>query len=164
MLLQQAGVVPDLAGVTVGELRVPLDQLVVERVVVGTAGDLGAELGHQAPGRGQRLPEVPQRFGGRVLPWLSQDPHHLALRGEDDLLLVAEVAEERGAAGLGAPGDLVDGDLVEAALDEERERGLDDPVTGLAASAVTQGLRGHRVRTHRTRIVPLSRAPSRLGP
>jgi hypothetical protein len=50
-------------------------------------------------------------------------------------LLVAEVAEERGAADLGALGDVADRDAVEATREEQFLGGLDDALAGLALLA-----------------------------
>src|SRR6202042_3401437 len=85
------------------------------------------------------------RGGGAVgLPGCGDRVEQFLLFGEDDLLLVAEVAEEGGAADFGALGDVADRDAVEAALEEQLPGRLNDALAGLALFALHEREgRGH---------------------
>ena len=67
-------------------------------------------------------------------------PVHRPDRGVDDLvvetLLPAEVVVDGRDVGAGAPADLADGDLREAALGEQPRRDLDETLAGLEISIV----------------------------
>jgi len=87
------------------------------------------------------------RGGGVVcLAGCGDGLEQFLLLGENDLLLVAEMAEERGAADFGALGDVADRDVVEAPREEELLSGLDDALPRLAPLALYEGQgqgRGH---------------------
>jgi hypothetical protein len=115
-----------LHGVTVAQLRMLFNELVVAGVGLGVGGCLGAEGendraelfdSHGRVLRGSRVDCLTGR-GDRLEQFL--------LLGENDLLVVTKVAEERGAADFGALGDVADRDVVEAAREEELLGGLDD--------------------------------------
>ncbi|MEC3993233.1 hypothetical protein VSR01_06620 [Actinacidiphila sp. DG2A-62] len=101
---------PHLRGVAVAQFRVLLDQ----RVVAGVARGIGGRPGTQGEqDRAQLLDglgDTARRRGVVRLVRLAgrgDQAEQLLLPGEDDLLLVAEVAKERGASDLGAFVDAV---------------------------------------------------------
>src|SRR4051812_24717449 len=82
----------------------------------------------------------------------------LLLLREDDLLLVAEVAEERRAPDLGPLRDLGDRDRVEPTGCEELVRGDDDPLPRLLLLALDE----RKVVCHPPSIVPVPGVAFRL--
>jgi len=96
-----------------------LDELEVAGVGLGVDGCLGAEGEDDRAELFDGLGRASRGGGAVCLPGCGDRVEQLLLVGEDDLLLVAEVAEERGAADFGAFGDVADRDAVEAPLEEQ---------------------------------------------
>jgi hypothetical protein len=133
-----------------------LDEPVMAGVGLGVGGCPGAE------GEDDRA-ELFDGFGrvlrsGSVvcLAGCGDRLEQLLLLGEDDLLLVAEIAEERGAANFGALGDVADRDVVKASREEELLGGLDDvPADSLMPLVIRATLAG----STRTATVSLPDGP-----
>jgi hypothetical protein len=111
--------------VTVSQLRMLLNQLVMAGVGLGIGGCLGAEGEDDRAELLDRLGRAPR--GGTVvcLTGGGERLEQVLLSGEDDLLLVTEVAEERGAADFGPLGDVANRDVVEAAREASQRNPKD---------------------------------------
>jgi hypothetical protein len=120
------------------------DELVVAAVGLGVGGCLGAESEDDRA-------ELVEGLGGAAgsghvgaVVGRADRVQQFLLLGEDDLHLVAEVAEEGGAADFGAIGDVADRDIVESARQEQLLGRLDDALAHLAALALgKRNVRGH---------------------
>ena len=143
-LAQLVGDLLRLHRVAGAQLRVLLDELEVAGVVLGVGGRLGAEGQDDRAELFECLGRVSRGGGAVGLAGCGDRVEQFLLFGEDDLLLVAEVAEEGGAADFGALGDVADRDAVEAPLEEQLPGGLDDALAGLALLALHEREgRGH---------------------
>ena len=80
--------------------------------------------------RGCDVDEVLRRRNSRQL---------FLVLGEQDLLLVAKVAEKRGAADFSTLGDFADRDVVEAACEEQLLCDLHDALTALGVACAPRG-------------------------
>ena len=141
---QLVGDLLHLRGVAGAQLWVLLDELEVAGVGLWVGGCLSAEGEEDRAELFDSLGRAPR--GGCVvcLAGCGDRLEQFLLFGENDLLLVAEVAEERGAADFGALGDVADRDVVEAAGEEQLPGGLDDAQPRLAPLALYEGQwRGH---------------------
>ena len=134
-LAQLVGDLLHLHRVAGAQFRVLLDELEVTGVVLGVGGALGAEGEEDRAELFDGLGRVSRGGGAVCLPGCGGRVEQFLLFG-DDLLLVAEVAEERGAADFGALGDVADRDAVEAPLEEQLSGGVDDALAGLALLAL----------------------------
>src|ERR1019366_501847 len=99
-------------------------------VGLGADGCLGAEGEDDRAELFDGLGRASRGGGAVCLPGCGDRVEKVLLVGEDDLLLVAEVAEERGAADFGALGDVAARDAVEAPLEEQLPGGVDDALAG----------------------------------
>src|ERR1700734_2044391 len=161
-LAQLVGDLLRLHRVAGAQLRVLLDELEVAGVVLGVGGRLGAEGQDDRAELFEGLGRVSRGGGAVGLPGCRDRVEQFLLFGENDLLLVAEVAEEGGTADFGALGDVADRDLVEAARGEELLGGLDDALPRLAPLALHEGQgRGHDDK-HTGARLPSQEEPSAL--
>ena len=141
---QLAGELLQLQCVTGSQFDVLFDELEVADVARGVGGCLGAEGEDDRAELFDGLGRASRGGGAVCLPGCGDRVEQFLLFGEDDLLLVAEVAEEGGTADFGALGDVADRDAVEAALEEQLAGGLDDALAGLALLALHEREgRGH---------------------
>jgi hypothetical protein len=123
---QPVGDLLHLHGVAVAQLWVLFDELEVAGVGLRIGGGLIAEGEEDRAELFDRLARASCGWGVVGLTGCGDRVEQFLLVGENDLLLVAEMAEERRAADFGALGDVADRDAVEAPREEEVPGGLDD--------------------------------------
>ena len=135
---QLAGELLQLQCVAGTQLRVLFDELEVADVARGVGDYLGAEGEDDRAELFDGLGDAPDRSEVVFSSGCGDRLEQLWLSAESDLLLVAEVAEERGAANFGALSDVADRDLIKAAREEELLSGLNDALSRLALLALDE--------------------------